>query len=118
MERVCGGVYLLSGKQVSKGMLSNWESGRYAPSLACASALSQFLGVSLDYIIGNTDIKDPAAKPGIDLSDGSAHLVAMRLLDPRLTSALKLYFELSGEQKQQVLDMIEFLHKKARKKKA
>lgn len=115
-DNVCAGVWLLTGSKVSKGMLSNWESGKFTPSLPHAAALARYLRVSLDYIIGRTDVKTPIEELTLDLSDESAHLVGMRLADPNLSKALEMYFKLDGEQKQQVIDMIEFLYKKRRKK--
>lgn len=109
------GIFLTNDVRVSKGMISNWESGRYEPSLYYVQEIARYFGVSLDYLIGLTDEKEPFRDTSADYSDRSARLVAKRLTDPRLTDALEKYFELTEEQKKYVLDMINSLHKKTEK---
>lgn len=43
----------------SKGNLSKWENGINYPSLIYAGYLAKYYGVSVDYLIGNTDVKIP-----------------------------------------------------------
>ena len=45
--------------EISKGHLSRWENGKNYPSLHLAAYLCAFYDVSLDYLIGNTDVKTP-----------------------------------------------------------
>ena len=45
--------------EISKGHISRWENGKNYPSLHLAAYLSAFYDVSLDYLIGNTDVKTP-----------------------------------------------------------
>ena len=45
--------------EFTKGNLSRWENGINLPSLRLAAYLAKFYGVSLDYLIGNTDIRTP-----------------------------------------------------------
>lgn len=45
--------------EFTKGNLSRWENGINYPSLIYAAHLAKYFGVSLDYLIGNTDIKLP-----------------------------------------------------------
>lgn len=45
--------------EISKGHLSRWENGKNYPSLALAAYICAFYDVSLDYLIGNTDVKTP-----------------------------------------------------------
>lgn len=45
--------------EISKGHISRWENGKNYPSLHLAAYLCAFYDVSLDYLIGNTDVKTP-----------------------------------------------------------
>ena len=45
---------------INKGLISKWESGKNDPSLRHAAYLADYFGVSLDYLIGLTDVKTPA----------------------------------------------------------
>ena len=45
--------------EITKGNLSRWENGVNFPTLYYAAYLANFYGTSLDYLIGNTDIKTP-----------------------------------------------------------
>ena len=44
---------------ISKGNLSRWENGKNYPSLINAVYLCKYFGVSLDYLIGNTESRAP-----------------------------------------------------------
>lgn len=44
----------------NKSMLSRWENGLNEPSLENAKHLSEYFNVSLDYLIGLTDVKTPS----------------------------------------------------------
>ena len=46
--------------EFNKSMLSRWENGRNEPSLENAKYLSMYFNVSLDYLIGLTDVKTPS----------------------------------------------------------
>ena len=48
------------GININKGLISKWESGKNDPSLRYAAYLADYYGVSLDYLIGLTDVKTPA----------------------------------------------------------
>ena len=41
-------------------MISRWESGENSPSLENAKSLSIYFNVSLDYLIGLTDVRTPS----------------------------------------------------------
>ena len=45
---------------VNKGLISKWESGKNDPSLRYAAYLAEYFDVSLDYLIGLTDVRMPA----------------------------------------------------------
>ena len=49
------------GIDITKGNLSRWENGINYPSLINAAYLAKYYNVSLDYLIGNTDVKTPVA---------------------------------------------------------
>ena len=44
---------------ITKGNLSRWENNVNTPSLRLAASLCLYYNISLDYLIGNTDIKAP-----------------------------------------------------------
>lgn len=55
-------VYDLNAKyhiELSKSNVSRWENGINEPTLHYAKYLCQYYNVSLDYLIGNTDVKTP-----------------------------------------------------------
>jgi len=45
---------------VNKGQISKWENGKNDPSLHHAACLAEYFDVSLDYLIGLTDVRTPA----------------------------------------------------------
>ena len=45
---------------INKSMLSRWENGQNEPSLENAKYLSMYFDVSLDYLIGLTDVRTPS----------------------------------------------------------
>lgn len=45
---------------LNKSMLSRWENGQHDPSLEYAKYLSMYFNVSLDYLIGLTDVRTPS----------------------------------------------------------
>lgn len=47
-------------KKLDKSMISRWERGENEPSLENAKYLSMYFDVSLDYLIGLTDIRTPS----------------------------------------------------------
>lgn len=47
---------------ITQNMISFYESGKYQPSIDTLIELSKVFDVSVDYLIGNTDIRYPADK--------------------------------------------------------
>lgn len=45
---------------INKSQLSRWENGQNEPTLSNAKHLSQYFNVSLDYLIGLTDVRTPS----------------------------------------------------------
>ncbi|MBR2556136.1 MAG: helix-turn-helix transcriptional regulator [Aeriscardovia sp.] len=45
--------------ELTKGHLSRWENGKNLPSVRYAAYLAKYYNVSLDYLIGLTDVKTP-----------------------------------------------------------
>lgn len=45
--------------KVRQNTVSTWETGRSEPDLDALRELSRIFGVSIDYILGNTNIKKP-----------------------------------------------------------
>lgn len=46
--------------EVQKGQLSRWENNVNDPSLFYAKQLADYYGVSVDYLLGLTDVRVPA----------------------------------------------------------
>lgn len=46
--------------EINKGHLSRWENGKNDPSVRFVPYLTQYYGVSVDYLIGLTDNRTPA----------------------------------------------------------
>lgn len=56
-------VYDLNTKyqiEINKSNISRWENGTVDPSLTYAKCMSSYFDVSLDYMIGLTDVKMPS----------------------------------------------------------
>ena len=47
-------------KPINKSMVSRWENGDNDPSLENAKYLSMYFDVSLDYLIGHSNIRTPS----------------------------------------------------------
>lgn len=62
--------------ELTKGNLSRWENGVNYPSLRLAAYLAAYYKVSLDYLIGSTDIKAP-----VDLLASTKRLKAQKKED-------------------------------------
>lgn len=65
---------------VSRATVQNWESGKHIPNLAEAARLAELFGVSLDYLAGMTDEREPA--PAAPRSDGRRRSPAPLAVDP------------------------------------
>jgi transcriptional regulator with XRE-family HTH domain len=59
MDMVVYDVSNMYNIEFTKGNLSRWENGVNCPSLIYAAYLAKYYNVSLDYLIGNTDVKTP-----------------------------------------------------------
>lgn len=44
---------------MSQGNLCDWEKGRSEPDVSSLVALADFFGVSVDYLVGRTDVQSP-----------------------------------------------------------
>lgn len=56
-------VYDINNKyhiEITKSHLSRWENNKNTPSVRYAYYLAQYYNVSLDYLIGLTDVKTPS----------------------------------------------------------
>lgn len=79
---------------VSQKMISAYESGTHQPSIDTLIRMSEIFNVSVDYIIGNSDIKCPAdsfSKIGLTENE-------IKLLD--------IYKKLGREKQQQAIGII------------
>lgn len=79
---------------VSQKMINAYESGAHQPSIDTLIQMSNIFGVSVDYIIGNTDIRTPVEK---FLKDG---------LTTNEIELLDIFKELDNEKQQKALGIL------------
>ena len=61
--------------KVRQNTISNWETGRSEPDQDALREMSKIFGVSIDYILGNTDIKKAPSYEDAGLSTEEAALL-------------------------------------------
>ena len=75
---------------VSRSTLSCWESGRYEPDIAALKRMSEYFGVSIDYLVENgnaTIVKKP-----LDISEDEEELLFLyRGLPKNLKQHMVIY---------------------------
>jgi len=54
---------------VSTGNVSDWKSGKSSPSASVLNKIANYFGVSVDYLLGITDIKKPLIKGDEELTE-------------------------------------------------
>nr|DAX11951.1 MAG TPA: repressor protein [Bacteriophage sp.] len=91
LEQACG---------FSNGYVGKLREGKFPADRLYS--ISQFLGVSVDYLMTGEE-------PKVDLSAGTAKLVGKLVQDPEMAKALRKYFELSDEKKKHVIETINML---------
>ena len=79
---------------ISQYMVSAYETGRHQPGIDTLNQMSNIFGVSVDYIIGNTDIRTPVEK---FLKDG---------LTSNEIELLDIFKELDNEKQQKALGIL------------
>ena len=79
---------------ISQYMVSAYETGRHQPSIDTLIQMSNIFCVSVDYIIGNTDIRTPVEK---FLKDG---------LTSNEIELLDIFKELDNEKQQKALGIL------------
>lgn len=93
---------------ISQQTISSYENGSREPDSELLKGLSKYFNVSIDFILGNSDIKEPAEK------------IIERNNDAEYTIALhdnKGYdYNLPEEARQEINDFIEFVRQKYGKK--
>jgi len=70
---------------ISQYLVSAYETGRHQPSVELLIEMSKLFNVSVDYIIGNSDIKIPAEfLKSHNINDDEAELLALfRILNKK-----------------------------------
>lgn len=63
--------------KVSQNTVSNWEHGKHDPDQDALRELSQIFGTSIDYILGNSDIKKAPSLEDAGLSAEEAELLKL-----------------------------------------
>ncbi|MBE6753895.1 MAG: LexA family transcriptional regulator [Ruminococcaceae bacterium] len=63
------------GANTNKGMISKYENGIHEPSASTIYCMSRIFGVSVDYIVGRTDVKcEPTPPQGVEVEGYSVKL--------------------------------------------
>ena len=86
---------------ISSGNISDWKSGKSAPSRIALQKVSKALDVSIEYLEGATDIKKPMTQDNISEADNKI-LTLYHQLPPELQEKymkdLELLSKLSNNQ--------------------
>lgn len=79
---------------ISQATYNNWENGKTQPSIDQLKALAEFYGVSVDYLIGNSDDLGNISYDGDRLSDEEKFLIkTFRSLPQEAKSGLILFMQ-------------------------
>lgn len=78
------------GTGISSGNISDWKSGKSAPNIEAITKIADYLGCSVDYLLGRTD--DPK---GINSN-----------IDPEMAEAIKLFTNLPSDKREELLNFI------------
>ncbi len=82
---------LADAVKVSTGNVSDWKKGKAKPSLDVVARIAAFFNVSIDYLVGRTDVPNTADL--IDLYNiGVMRWINDRAFKPNETAALKEHF--------------------------
>ena len=79
---------------ISQYLVSAYENGRHQPGIDSLIEMSKLFDVSVDYIIGNTDIKTPVDK------------LAKEGLSKNESELLSVFRDLSSENQQRAIGML------------
>lgn len=64
--------------KVRQNTVSNWETGRNEPDQQALFAISKYFGVSIDYILGNSDFKkEPTSEEWDSLNNMQKEIIAL-----------------------------------------
>lgn len=64
--------------KVRQNTISHWETGRNEPDKQALLAMSKYFDVSIDYILGNSDLKKAPTQDEIDaLTDVQKEIIAL-----------------------------------------
>lgn len=77
---------------ISQGTYNNWENGNTQPSIEQLIALARFFGVSVDYLIGNSDDFGVINYDTV-FSDRKTLLGLYAAANPQVQSAIKTILE-------------------------
>ena len=74
--------------KIGQATISNWENGRTEPDQDALREMSKIFDASIDYILGNTDIKKAPSYEDAGLSAEEAELLKLfRIASPALQEA-------------------------------
>lgn len=63
--------------KIGQATMSNWETGRSEPDYDALIEMSEIFGTSIDYILGNSDIKKAPSLEDAGLSTEEAELLKL-----------------------------------------
>jgi transcriptional regulator with XRE-family HTH domain len=87
---------------MSKSAISNWENGKRFPDEPTLNTVANYFGVSLDYLLGRTDIRNMAIKKDVvngknvevgydtrEYPDGLSHDQVIEILESMKKAGIK-----------------------------
>lgn len=78
------------GTGISSGNISDWKSGKSAPNIEAITKIADYLGYSVDYLLGRTD----------NLQSNEANI------DPETAAAIELFANLPPDKRALALKII------------
>lgn len=78
---------------ISRASVSDWKNKGNVPSAASLKKLADYLGVSTDYLLGNTDIKNPPEQQTPEEIAKVALFGGEREVTPEMWQEVKDYVE-------------------------
>lgn len=79
---------LLTDLQLGKNSFVNWESRGTIPSGEVLTKIAQYFGVTVDYLLGNTDNREKAPS-ALTLTEEEADLIIAYRNHPEMTDAIR-----------------------------
>lgn len=93
MEMMVEDFNMKFGENLNTSQVSRWENGKTDPGLSTGAKLAMYYNVSLDYLIGLTDVKTPARLLALATRQKSPEVPVLKLNHPRPSTPRRLQVE-------------------------